>query len=35
MDDFVRMNAGTISPARFFAPENVGAIFGAAAHGAA
>jgi 2-polyprenyl-6-methoxyphenol hydroxylase-like FAD-dependent oxidoreductase len=35
MDDFVRMNAGTISPARFFAPENVGAIYGAAARGAA
>jgi 2-polyprenyl-6-methoxyphenol hydroxylase-like FAD-dependent oxidoreductase len=26
MDDFVRMNAGTISPAEFFAPENVKAI---------
>jgi 2-polyprenyl-6-methoxyphenol hydroxylase-like FAD-dependent oxidoreductase len=26
MDDFARMNAGTISPAEFFAPENVGAI---------
>ncbi len=26
MDDFVRMNAGTISPAAFFAPENVGQI---------
>ena len=26
MDDFVRMNAGTISPATFFAPENVSAI---------
>ena len=24
MDSFVQMNAGTISPARFFAPENVG-----------
>jgi hypothetical protein len=23
MDDFARMNAGTISPAEFFAPENV------------
>lgn len=30
MDDFVRMNAGTISPATFFAPENVGAILAAA-----
>lgn len=26
MDDFARMNAGTISPAEFFAPENVAAI---------
>jgi 2-polyprenyl-6-methoxyphenol hydroxylase-like FAD-dependent oxidoreductase len=26
MDDFARMNAGTISPAKFFAPENVNAI---------
>jgi hypothetical protein len=26
MDDFVRVNAGTLSPAMFFAPENVGAI---------
>jgi flavin-dependent dehydrogenase len=26
MDDFVRVNAGTLSPAAFFAPENVGAI---------
>lgn len=26
MDGFARMNAGTISPAEFFAPENVGAI---------
>jgi 2-polyprenyl-6-methoxyphenol hydroxylase-like FAD-dependent oxidoreductase len=26
MDDFARMNAGTISPAAFFAPENVNAI---------
>jgi len=25
-DDFVRMNAGTISPAVFFAPENVSRI---------
>jgi 2-polyprenyl-6-methoxyphenol hydroxylase-like FAD-dependent oxidoreductase len=30
MDDFVRMNAGTISPAEFFAPENVSAIMAAA-----
>jgi 2-polyprenyl-6-methoxyphenol hydroxylase-like FAD-dependent oxidoreductase len=30
MDAFVRMNAGTISPAEFFAPEHVGAIVGAA-----
>jgi hypothetical protein len=29
MDDFARMNAGTISPAEFFAPENVNAIVGA------
>jgi 2-polyprenyl-6-methoxyphenol hydroxylase-like FAD-dependent oxidoreductase len=26
MDGFVQMNAGTISPAQFFAPENVGAL---------
>jgi hypothetical protein len=26
MDGFVQMNAGTISPAQFFSPENVGAI---------
>jgi 2-polyprenyl-6-methoxyphenol hydroxylase-like FAD-dependent oxidoreductase len=26
MDDFARMNAGTISPAEFFAPENVSAM---------
>lgn len=26
MDDFARMNAGTISPAEFFAPENLSAI---------
>jgi flavin-dependent dehydrogenase len=31
MQGFVQMNAGTISPARFFAPENVGAIMAAAA----
>ena len=30
MDSFVRMNAGGLSPASFFAPENVGAIMGAA-----
>jgi hypothetical protein len=26
MDGFARMNAGTISPAEFLTPENVGAI---------
>jgi flavin-dependent dehydrogenase len=31
MDGFARMNAGTISPAEFFAPENVNAITAAAA----
>jgi 2-polyprenyl-6-methoxyphenol hydroxylase-like FAD-dependent oxidoreductase len=31
MDQFAQMNAGTISPAQFFAPENVGAIMAAAA----
>jgi len=30
MDAFARMNAGTISPAEFFAPENVSAIMAAA-----
>jgi 2-polyprenyl-6-methoxyphenol hydroxylase-like FAD-dependent oxidoreductase len=30
MDDFARMNAGTISPAAFFAPDNVNAITAAA-----
>ena len=30
MDDFARMNAGTISPAEFFAPENVNSIKAAA-----
>ena len=30
MDDFVRMNAGTKSPAEFFAPDNVKAIMAAA-----
>jgi hypothetical protein len=29
-DGFVQMNAGTISPAPFFAPANVGAIMAAA-----
>jgi hypothetical protein len=32
---FVQMNAGTISPAQFFSPENVGAIMAAAGPGAA
>lgn len=31
MDGFARMNAGTISPAEFFAPANIGAIMAAAA----
>ena len=31
MDGFVQMNAGTISPARFLAPDNVGKIMAAAA----
>jgi hypothetical protein len=30
MDDFARMNAGTISPTEFFSPENVNAITAAA-----
>jgi 2-polyprenyl-6-methoxyphenol hydroxylase-like FAD-dependent oxidoreductase len=30
MDSFVQMNAGTISPAQFFAPENVGRIMAGA-----
>jgi len=34
MDGFVQMNAGTISPAQFFSPEN-GAIMAAAGPGAA
>jgi hypothetical protein len=34
MDGFVQMNAGTISPAQFFSPENVGAIMAAAGPGA-
>ena len=33
MDDFARMNAGTISPAQFFSPGNVGAIMAAAQRG--
>jgi 2-polyprenyl-6-methoxyphenol hydroxylase-like FAD-dependent oxidoreductase len=28
MDQFAQMNAGTISPAQFFAPENLGALMG-------
>jgi hypothetical protein len=31
MDAFVRVNAGALSPAEFFAPESVGRIFAAAA----
>ena len=30
MDGFVQMNAGTISPAQFFAPENIGAVMAGA-----
>ena len=30
MDAFARMNAGTISPAEFFAPSNIGALTAAA-----
>jgi 2-polyprenyl-6-methoxyphenol hydroxylase-like FAD-dependent oxidoreductase len=30
MDGFVRVNAGTTSPAEFFAPENIGALLAAA-----
>ena len=30
MDGFARMNAGTISPAEFFAPENVSEMMAAA-----
>jgi hypothetical protein len=30
MDAFARMNAGTISPAEFFAPESVDAMMAAA-----
>ncbi len=33
MDGFAQMNAGTISPAQFFSPENVGAIMAAKAAG--
>jgi 2-polyprenyl-6-methoxyphenol hydroxylase-like FAD-dependent oxidoreductase len=33
MDGFAQMNAGTISPAQFFSPENVGAIMAAKAGG--
>jgi len=29
MNGFVQMNAGTISPAAFFSPENIGAIMSA------
>jgi hypothetical protein len=29
MDQFAQMNAGTLSPAQFFAPENLGAIMSA------
>jgi 2-polyprenyl-6-methoxyphenol hydroxylase-like FAD-dependent oxidoreductase len=32
MDGFVRMNAGTISPAEFFSPEHLGPIMAAAPH---
>jgi hypothetical protein len=31
MDGFVQMNAGTISPAQFFSPANIGAIMSAKA----
>jgi hypothetical protein len=30
MDGFVQMNAGTLSPAQFLSPENIGAIMAAA-----
>jgi hypothetical protein len=33
MNGFVRVIAGVLSPAEFFAPENVGRIFAAAAQG--
>jgi hypothetical protein len=29
MDGFAQMNAGTISPAQFFSPENIRAMLGA------
>ena len=32
IDGFAQMNAGTISPAQFLAPENIGAIVGAHSH---
>lgn len=35
MDDFVSLTAGTVSPAAFFDPENVGRIFAAASASAA
>ena len=35
MDGFARVNAGTTSPAEFFAPENLGPIMAAAHRGAA
>ena len=28
MDDFVSVNAGSLSPEAFFAPENIGALLG-------
>jgi len=31
MDGFVQMNAGTISPAEFLSPDNIGAIMTARA----
>jgi hypothetical protein len=31
MDGFAQMNAGTISPAQIFAPQNIGAIMAARA----
>jgi hypothetical protein len=31
MDGFAQMNAGTLSPAVFFSPANIGAIMAAAA----
>jgi flavin-dependent dehydrogenase len=31
MDDFVSLTAGTLSPAEFFAPENIGRVFSAVA----